>query len=181
VSGYDGWSWQVDAASQLSQITESRLHEDELIHVEGTVIHHFLFALRQDTVLAKELLNVLRARQCSFSTFELALLFSMVRIDRYSTKASDMLRKAFLQDFAHEHKLKSSAWISSIHGLMPPSSMRLLCASVLRRSVKGWDQVVPGIVTFAMSQLEWAAKKVLSCFTASLVQKYSLTGTKYRY
>jgi hypothetical protein len=150
---------QLDIESQMSQITESRLEEEELIHVEGTVIHHFVFAVRQDTVLAKELLTVLRIRQCSLSPFELALLLSLVRIDRYSNKACEMLRKAFLQDFAHQHKIKSSGWISTIDGLRAPSDMRQLCARVVRRSVKGWDHVVPGIVSFAMSNLEWGAKK----------------------
>ena len=153
---------QLDMANQMSQITESRLEEDEVIHVEGTVIHHFVFAVRQDTVLAKELLNVLRIRQCSLSPFELALLLSLVRVDRYSSKACDMLRKAFLQDFAHQHKIKSSAWVSTIDGLRAPSDMRQLCARVLRRSAKGWDHVVPGIVTFALSNLEWGAKRCSS-------------------
>lgn len=153
------WWWQADMASQLSQITESRLEEDELIHVEGTVIHHFVFAVRQDVLLAKELLNVLRLRQCSLSAFEMALLFSLVRIDKYSTKASEMLRKSFLQDFAHQHKIKLSPWVSTIDGLAAPSDIRQLCSRVLRRSVKGWDQVVPGIVSFGMAQLEWGAKK----------------------
>ena len=113
-------------ASQLSQTTECRLEEEELIHVEGTVIHHFVFAVRQDVLLAKELLNVLRLRQCSLSAFEMALLFSLVRIDKYSTKASEMLRKSFLQDFAHQHKIKLSAWVSTIDGLAAPSDMRQL-------------------------------------------------------
>ena len=146
-------------ASQLSQITESRLEENELIHVQGTVIHHFVFAVRQDLVLAKELLNVLRVRQCMLSTFEMALILSLVRLDRYSSKASEILRKAFLQDFAHHHKIKSSAWVSSIEGLATPSDMRQKTWHVVRRSAKGWEHVVPGIVVFAMSNLEWAAKK----------------------
>jgi len=155
------WSgaWQCDSEGQASQITESKLGEEELIHVEGTVIHHFVFAVRQDVLLAKELLHVLRVRQCALSALEVALLLSLARIDRYAIKANDTLRKAFLQDFAHQHKIKSSAWVSGIGGLRRPSDMRQLCAKVLRRSGKGWDHVVPAIVSFALSHLEWAAKK----------------------
>ena len=152
-------SSQAEIASQSEQITESRLGEDELVHVEGTVIHHFVFAIRQDECLAKELLNVLRLRQCSLSPFELALLLSLVRIDRYSGKANDIIRKAFMQDFAYQHKIKTSGWISTIDGLVVPSDTAQLCQRVLRRSAKGWDHVVPGIVAFAMNNLEWAAKK----------------------
>jgi len=150
---------QVDMVSQATQITESSFEEDELIHVEGTVIHHFVFAVRQDACLAKELLNVLRLRQCSLSPFELALLLSLVRIDRYSAKANEILRKASMQDLAHQHKERTSGWVATIDGLLAPSDIRKLCARVLRRSAKGWDHVVPGIVTFAMTNLEWAAKK----------------------
>ena len=150
---------EVDMESQLSQITESRVEEDELVHVQGTVIHHFVFAVRQDVALAKELLGVLRIRQCALSTFEVALLMALVRLDRYAVKSSEILRKAFLQDFAHDHKIKTSAWVSTIDDLSAPSDMRQHAACVMRRSAKGWDHVLPGLVTFAMSNIEWAAKK----------------------
>ena len=150
---------EVDIEGQLSQITESRVEEDELVHVQGTVIHHFVFAVRQDVALAKELLGVLRIRQCALSTFEVALLMALVRLDRYAVKSSEILRKAFLQDFAHDHKIKTSAWVSTIDDLSAPSDMRQHAACVMRRSAKGWDHVLPGLVTFAMSNIEWAAKK----------------------
>eukprot|EP00961_Rhodomonas_salina_P232737 3144319-Rhodomonas_salina.1 len=148
-----------NARMSQDEVTESTFEESELVQVEGIVMLHFEFAVKQDMALGQELLRVLKLRVCDLAPFEAALLLSLSRVPRYESKAMDVLRKAAEQDFAHQCKVTSSTWISGLTEMKRPSSIEQVMRVVLRRSGKGWDHVVPGMVSFTFHLLETQARK----------------------
>ena len=133
--------------------------EDELVHVEGTVIMHFTSAIRQDLALGLEFIRIVKAKVAGLTTFEVALLLSVSRQQRFSAKATDILRKAAELQAQQAYRRCASPWIESLAQLPQTAAVDELLRTVLRRSVGGWDSIVPGAVQFAVAMLDANAKK----------------------
>eukprot|EP00960_Hanusia_phi_P070816 767407-Hanusia_phi.AAC.2 len=91
------------ANTQCSLAEVMEIAEEELIHVQGTVMLHFTFAVKQDLSMGQDLLKIFRSRMTSLSSFEVALLLSISSVHRYENKAMDILKKSIENDFVLCH------------------------------------------------------------------------------
>ncbi|XP_066558133.1 Fanconi anemia group I protein [Amia ocellicauda] len=123
--------------------------QDQLRHVEGTVILHIVFAIRLDHELGRELLKYLKAGQqgevgrvlCPFS---IALLLSVARIQRYEEQAFDFLKVAIVKSFRDVQVQQGSRFVQDLLTRRPCVSQMIL--ETVKNSVFGWDHVTQGLV-----------------------------------
>ena len=93
--------WNAGKA-KLGEIVEAGMCEEELVHVEGTVIQYFSFAVKQDPTLGLDILKLLKNRQFQLSPFEVALLLSLYKVQRYESKVFEVLKKAVECEYTHD-------------------------------------------------------------------------------
>ena len=150
--------WNTGKA-QCGEIVEAGMSEEDLVHIEGTVIHYFSFAVKQDPGLGFDILKILKARQYQLSPFEVALLLSLYKVQRYESKIFEILKKAVECEYTHDFQRSVSPWIESLHDLVSPTAMSSVMKSVLRRSGKGWEHIMNGFVGFALNLMMIFSKR----------------------
>ncbi|XP_028814789.1 Fanconi anemia group I protein isoform X2 [Denticeps clupeoides] len=122
--------------------------QDQLRHVEGTVILHVVFAVQLDHELGRELLKTLKGSTGEPSKvlcpFGVALLLSVARIQRYEEQVFDFLKGAITKRFKDDQALQNSRFLQD---LIPQScSVGQMILDTVRNSVFGWDHVTKGLV-----------------------------------
>ncbi|XP_077992604.1 Fanconi anemia group I protein-like [Glandiceps talaboti] len=122
---------------------------DQLRHMEGTIILHITFTIKQDQELGREFIKYLKAGQQGSSAkiltqFNLALALSIARIHRFEESIFDFLKSSVLKSFKDADKKKSSKWTEE---LVPESfSVESSVLDTVQNSLYGWDHVTQGLV-----------------------------------
>lgn len=70
-----------------------------LRQIEGTVLMHFNFAVKQDPSLAKEVMGVLRCGMEAFNHFAVAVLLSIARVRRFNESSINLLRSLAIKSY----------------------------------------------------------------------------------
>lgn len=92
---------------------------EELRLVEGTILLHFNFAMKQDHNLASCLLKGFQRRATApevgraFTPFRVALLLSMARIQRFSQPVLDLVQDIVTDCLVYDHLKEESAWLEA--------------------------------------------------------------------
>ena len=92
---------------------------EELRFVEGTILLHFNFAMKQDHNLASCVLRGFQRRAAAaevgraFTPFRLALLLSLSRIQRFSQAVLDLVQEIVADCLTYDHAREGSAWLES--------------------------------------------------------------------
>lgn len=92
---------------------------EELRLVEGTILLHFNFAMKQDHNLASCLLKGFQRRATApevgraFTPFRVALLLSMARIQRFSQPVLDLVKDIVTDCLVYDHLKEESAWLEA--------------------------------------------------------------------
>lgn len=92
---------------------------EELRFVEGTILLHFNFAMKQDHNLASCVLKGFKRRAAAaevgraFTPFRLALLLSLSRIQRFSQPVLDLVQEIVSDCLVYDHLREGSAWLDS--------------------------------------------------------------------
>uniref|UniRef100_A0A3B5MUP0 FA complementation group I n=1 Tax=Xiphophorus couchianus TaxID=32473 RepID=A0A3B5MUP0_9TELE len=122
--------------------------QDQLRHVEGTVILHIVFAIRLDNELGRELLkNLFVFLQTSYGDlcpFSVALLLSVARIQRYEEQVFDLLKGAVIKSYKDEQLQQGSKFLQNL--LPVHCSVAKMILDTVKNSVFGWDHVTQGLV-----------------------------------
>lgn len=90
---------------------------EELRVVEGTILLHFNFAMKQDHNLASCVLKGVQRRATApevgraFTPFRLALLLSLSRIQRFSQPVLDLVQDIISDCLMYDHLREGSAWL----------------------------------------------------------------------
>lgn len=90
---------------------------EELRFVEGTILLHFNFAMKQDHNLASCVLKGFQRRATapeigrSFTPFRVALLLSLSRIQRFSQPVLDLVQDIISDCLVYDHLREGSAWL----------------------------------------------------------------------
>ncbi|XP_018620611.2 Fanconi anemia group I protein isoform X2 [Scleropages formosus] len=133
--------------SESVDVEVQSIPQDQLRHVEGTTILHIVFAVRLDHELGRELFKNLKAGQGELGElcpFNIALLLSVARIQRYEEQAFAFLKMAILKSFKDEQVQMSSKFVQD---LMPPQlGVAEAILDTVKNSVFGWDHVTQGIL-----------------------------------
>lgn len=87
--------------------------------MEGTILLHFNFAMKQDHNLASCVLKGFQRRAAAaevgraFTPFRLALLLSLSRIQRFSQPVLDLVQEIVYDCLVYDHSREGSAWLES--------------------------------------------------------------------
>ncbi|KAF6735606.1 Fanconi anemia group I protein [Oryzias melastigma] len=118
--------------------------QDQLRHVEGTVILHMVFAIRLDHELGREFLKSFKTSYADMCPFSVALLLSVARVQRYEEQVFDLLKGAVIKSYKDEHLQQGSKFLQD---LLPGScSVAQMILDTVKNSIFGWDHVTQGLV-----------------------------------
>ncbi|RXN22550.1 Fanconi anemia group I isoform X1 [Labeo rohita] len=119
--------------------------QDQLRHVEGTVILHIVFAIRLDHELGREFFKNLKMAQSDpLCPFSIALLLSIARIQRYEEQVFEFLKGAITKNFKDDQIQHSSKFLQEL--LPQCNSVSDMILDTVKNSVFGWDHVTQGLV-----------------------------------
>ncbi|KAK2918014.1 Fanconi anemia group I protein [Channa argus] len=118
--------------------------QDQLRHVEGTVILHVVFAIRLDHELGREFLKTFKTSYGDLCPFSIALLLSVARIQRYEEQVFDLLKGAIIKSFKDEQLQQGSKFLQNL--LPEHCSVAQMILDTVKHSVFGWDHVTQGLV-----------------------------------
>ncbi|KAM3609806.1 uncharacterized protein V6R79_020568 [Siganus canaliculatus] len=118
--------------------------QDQLRHVEATVILHIVFAIRLDHELGREFLKSFKTSYGELCPFSVALLLSVTRVQRYEEQVFDILKGAIIKSFKDEQLLQGSKFLQDL--LPEHCSVAQMIMDTVKNSVFGWDHVTQGLV-----------------------------------
>ncbi|XP_054887143.1 Fanconi anemia group I protein [Poeciliopsis prolifica] len=118
--------------------------QDQLRHVEGTVILHIVFSIRLDHELGRELLKSFKTSYGDLCPFSVALLLSVARIQRYEEQVFDLLKGAVIKSYRDEQLQQGSKFLQDL--LPVHCSVAKMILDTVKNSVFGWDHVTQGLV-----------------------------------
>ncbi|XVF38742.1 hypothetical protein REPUB_Repub20aG0127800 [Reevesia pubescens] len=125
--------------------------------VEGTVLLHVNFAVKQDPSLGKEIMGLVKSDLRAFNHFTVAVLLSVSRVRRFSESSSTILKTALLTAYRDYKFTKDCKWIPDDMKDEYLKSVKVVEKSVLRavnESNYGREHMVPSIVQFGFILLE---------------------------
>ncbi|KAL8105360.1 uncharacterized protein LOC141676526 [Apium graveolens] len=125
--------------------------------VEGTVLLHVNFAVKQDPSLGQELIGILRGDVRVFNYFVVAVLLSVARIRRFNDSAMAILKATLANAYKDCKFVEVCKWL--------PTDLKeeflqiaLVLETAIMRAVKesnyGREHIVPSIVRFGFVLLE---------------------------
>ncbi|CAH8359476.1 unnamed protein product [Eruca vesicaria subsp. sativa] len=125
--------------------------------IEGTVLLHVNFAVKQDPSLGQEVVALVKCDDRAFSRFAVAVLFSVARVRRFGESALGVLRTALLGAYNDYRFSKDCKWL--------PDELKeesLLHAKFVEKSLLravseckyGREHVFPSVIQFGFMLLE---------------------------
>ncbi|KAM4747808.1 Fanconi anemia group I protein [Rhinophrynus dorsalis] len=146
-------------------LEEATIPQDQLRHVEGTIILHIVFAIKLDQELGRELVKYLKASQqgdtsrilCSFSV---ALLLSVSRIHRFQDQVFDFLKTTILKGFKDLQVQQGSKFLQDL--VRQPTCISSMLLETVKNSVYGWDHVTQGLVELGFILMDSFGPKVVA-------------------
>ncbi|KAI9499698.1 FANCI solenoid 4-domain-containing protein [Zychaea mexicana] len=125
--------------------------------MEGTVMLHMSFAIKQDQDLGKELIKyVSNGKTVALETFPIACLLSAARIHRLEDTIFDILQKAIVNIYKDGEKLKQCAWISDFSRI-DGNRLHQVMMEITENSAHGWDQLIQSLTQLAMLLIDHAS------------------------
>ncbi|OMO50743.1 Fanconi anemia group I-like protein [Corchorus olitorius] len=125
--------------------------------VEGTVLLHLNFAVKQDPSLGKEVMGLVKSDLRAFNHFTMAVLLSVSRVRRFSESSITILKSALLTAYRDYKFTKDCKWIPDDMKEEYLKSVKVVEKSVLRavnESNYGREHMVPSMVQFGFILLE---------------------------
>ncbi|XVF66198.1 hypothetical protein PTKIN_Ptkin10aG0016300 [Pterospermum kingtungense] len=125
--------------------------------VEGTVLLHVNFAVKQDPSLGKEVMGLVKSDLRAFNHFTVAVLLSVSRVRRFSESSITILKTALLAAYSDYKFTKDCKWIPDDMKEEYLKGVKVVEKSVLRavnESNYGREHMVPSIVQFGFIVLE---------------------------
>ncbi|KAF5185291.1 Fanconi anemia group i protein-like protein [Thalictrum thalictroides] len=125
--------------------------------VEGTVLLHVNFAVKQDPSLGQEVLGLVKSDLRAFNHFTVVVLLSVARVRRFGESSIGILRAAVLKSY-REHKFaRDCKWLPDAVKKDCLQNVRRVEQTVIRaisESNYGREHIVPSIVQFGFVLLE---------------------------
>lgn len=152
--------------------TSSLLVDDnELLNlksVEGTVLLHAIFAVKQDQDLGKEFIKYIKVESLHspekiLSPFTLALALAMTQIHRLEEQLFDFLKSFVLKCFKDDERAKQSKWIRDLFPASPKIEEAILNTS--QNSKFGWDHMTQGLINLSFILIECYVPKSTDLLT----------------
>ncbi|XP_043934143.1 Fanconi anemia group I protein [Protopterus annectens] len=138
--------------------------QDQLRHVEGTVILHIVFAIKLDHDLGRELVKYLKAGQQGDASkilcpFTVALVLSVARIHRFEEQVFDFLKTVIIKSFKDSQLRQNSKFLQDL--IPQQCSVAETVLETVRNSVFGWDHVTQGLVELGFMLMDSFGPKIV--------------------
>eukprot|EP00667_Euglena_gracilis_P000349 EG_transcript_349 len=128
---------------------------ESLCQVEGTVLLHLSFAMKQDPELAKELLRLVRAAEwSSLTAFDIAFLLAVSRLPAFERPAIDAAKAKVQQCFRDLWNAPATP-----NQVTPPpdfqsNSLSRAILDVVHRTSYGMEFLLPGVVALGATLMD---------------------------
>ncbi|KAL5541884.1 hypothetical protein UlMin_009594 [Ulmus minor] len=125
--------------------------------VEGTVLLHVNFAVKQDPSLGQEVMGLVRSDHRAFNHFTVAILLSVARVRRFGESSIGILKTALLTAYRDYKFAKDCKWLSNDLKEEYLQDVKVFETAILRaisESNYGREHIVPSIVQFSFVLLE---------------------------
>ncbi|KAF3456246.1 hypothetical protein FNV43_RR00896 [Rhamnella rubrinervis] len=125
--------------------------------VEGTVLLHANFAVKQDPSLGQEVVGLVRSDLRAFNHFAVAILFSVSRVRRFGDSSLGILKTTLLTTYRDYKFAKDCKWLTDDLKEEYLRNVKVVEKATLRavdESNYGREHIVPSIVQFAFVLLE---------------------------
>ncbi|KAH6769676.1 hypothetical protein C2S52_014479 [Perilla frutescens var. hirtella] len=125
--------------------------------VEGTVLLHVNFAVKQDPSLGQEVLGLVRLDSRAFNHFTVTVLLSVARIRRFSESAIGILKTALFNAYKDYKFAKVCRWLSDELKEEYLENARAIEKAILKAvnaSHFGREHIVPSIVQLGFGLLD---------------------------
>ncbi|KAF9605443.1 hypothetical protein IFM89_017462 [Coptis chinensis] len=125
--------------------------------VEGTVLLHVNFAVKQDPSLGQEVLGLVKSDVRAFNHFTVVVLLSIARVKRFSDGAIGILKNAVVTSYQEHMFTRDCKWLPDILKKDCLHNAKRVEQSVMRainESNYGREHIVPSIVQFGFVLLE---------------------------
>ncbi|KAK4742659.1 hypothetical protein SAY87_000660 [Trapa incisa] len=132
--------------------------------VEGTVLLHLNFAVKQDPSLGQEVIGLLKSDSWCFNHFTIAVALSIARVKRFSESSMGSLRKGILAAYSDYTFAKGCNLLSKELQEEFSNRVRAMEKAILRvvnDSNSGREHVVPSIMQLAFLLL--ASVEEMNC------------------
>ncbi|KAJ2700098.1 hypothetical protein FB645_005104 [Coemansia sp. IMI 203386] len=132
----------------------------ELGDIEGTVMHHFSYSVKQDFELGNALIAYARERSEGasggfLSTLSFACLLTLARIHRFEDAVTSLLRTIVMKGIHDSLALQATVWVRP-YLPSPAYSPQELLAPVVARAAYGWDQVAQTLVQLSLNIVDFS-------------------------
>ncbi|ORX62870.1 hypothetical protein DM01DRAFT_1314518 [Hesseltinella vesiculosa] len=125
--------------------------------MQGTVMLHLSFAIKQDNDLGSELMKFLKNdKHYLLNTFKMACLLSISRIHRLESTIFDMLKSSIMSVYKDNDVLDKLHWVAEYTN-MDIKSVRTVIMDIVDRSASGWDQVIQSTIHLALLLIDAAS------------------------
>lgn len=127
--------------------------------VEGTVLLHVNFAVKQDFSLGKEVMRLIKSDGQALNHFAVAVMLSLARIKRFSESALEILKKAILTSYGDYKFAVDCKWLQHEMGEEFLQGFQLVEKAVIRAVNEtncGREHMVPSFLQLAFLLLESA-------------------------
>ncbi|CAI9718582.1 Hypothetical predicted protein [Octopus vulgaris] len=130
-------------------LSEELINKSTLRNIEGTVIFHSVYALKQDNNLMKEFVKFLKMElqtitMKSLTPFVLAMSLTIGQVFRFKDQIFTLLKSIILKSFSDAEQQQRCTWLHENIVIVPKLDRFVL--EVIENSTSGWDNVVPGLV-----------------------------------
>lgn len=135
--------------------------------VEGTVLLHVNFAVKQDPSLGQEVLGLVRSDLRVFNNFTVAILFSLARVRRFSESSMGILKAALIMAYRDFKSAEDCKWLPKDLKEGCLQTVKIVEKAVLRAvndSNYGREHIVPSIVQLGFILLESAEDRNQKAF-----------------
>ncbi|XP_030508178.2 uncharacterized protein LOC115722932 isoform X1 [Cannabis sativa] len=125
--------------------------------VEGTILLHLNFAVKQDPSLAQEVMGIVRSDFRAFNHFTVVILLSLARVRKFGDSSIGILKTALLTAYSDYKFAKDCKWLSDDLKEEYRQNVKVVEKAMLRainESNYGREHIVPSIVQFAFLLLE---------------------------
>ena len=154
--------------AEASSEASSSAGKGQLRHVEGTVLLHFNFSIKQDQMLGDALVSHFKLQQskATQSSFTTAIMLSIARIRRFRDPIVSGLYDAVYKSYLMNDRRALKPWINeflkSDSAVTDDDTNAVSLRIIVQNGVMGWDHVVPSLLSLAFRMFECGAGNAMA-------------------
>ena len=155
IAGCSEAATQAQESGDAMDIVPHSHDAEQLHHIQGTVVLHVQFAVKQDQALGAAIVKLVKEGQMALGGFSLALLLVLSRIPRFEEPVISCVVGAFQHTLQMREWCAASPWLTNVvRSFSRLEPERLLEETVASSASAGYEQGIQSLVRLATSLLD---------------------------